>query len=423
MLIALAATGWGETLPALRGVWQAEFNDDGSRVVVQLRSGAASLWDTVSGAAVCASLGREKETSALVLRPDHKAALVTFRPTGAQIVSLANGEALSPLLDFKHAGGMELDARFSPDQATLVVVGDEYRAHVFETETGKPRVEPIPLAGTNPDDTEVQSRVKFSADGAKCGLMDSNGRVFRHDARTWKQIGKPVQHPHREGYSFGFDFSADGKWLATFDGPGENGPKGFFQMWNAETGKAVGAPVSGTNGIAAEFLVEPDRLLRQPGRGGVVVTKIPSGETVFSVRRHDEIDSPSVAVSPDGRSLISWGPDRFISLQDGRTGKHLGGLNAGATVTRVLFAPDSATCFIVFDNSAFLVQGHYDQYVMRVSLPKMEIEKSFRVLDFVARVALSPDGRRMIVVQGATDEERVRVLDTGTMEPLAGFEK
>ena len=251
--------------------------------------------------------------------------------------------------------------------------------------------------------------------------MDPDGTVFRYDARTWKKVGDPVRHPHREGYSFGFDVSPDGKWLATFDGPAELGPKGVLQVWEAETGKAVGPPVEGGDGISAEFLAQPNRLLRHPGRGGVGVYDVPSGDLCFGVRSHDDLDSPRVAVSPDGMEMISWGPDRFITLQDGKTGKYLGGFSAGASVSSVFFAPDSKTCFIVFDNSAFLLQGHYDQYVVRVSLPKMEIGRSIRVLDPIHRTVLSRDGKRMMIIQGRTDHERVRVFDTATMKPLDAY--
>ena len=420
-LIILPLASKGDTLAELRGVWRADFNDDVSRVVVQLRSGAVSIWDTVSGAVVCADVGKGKETDSYSLRPDHKAAFIALRPDGAQIVSLSSGELLSSLLDVNQVGRIEPNARFSPDNATLVVVDNDRRAHVFDVQTGKRRIEPVPLAGSRVGDTENNFPAKFSADGNRCFLMDSDGKLFRFDTRTWKQVGEPVQHPHREGYSFGFDVSPDGRWLATFDSPGEHGPKGVLQVWDVETGKAVGSPVEGGDGIAAEFLVQPNRLLRQPGRGGVGVYDVSSGELRFGIRSHDDLYSPQVAVSPDGMKMISFGPDRFLTLQDGQSGEYLGGLPASASASSVFFAPDSKTCFIVFDNSAFSLQGHYDHYVMRVVLTKMEIDRSIRVLDFIHRIVLSPDGQRMIVIQGRTDRERVRIIDTATMKPLDGY--
>ena len=420
-LIVLLLASRGDTLAELRGVWQADFNDDASRVVVQLRGGAVSIWDTANRAVVCADVGKGKETDSYSLRPDHKAALVAFRPDGAQIVSLASGEPLSPLLDVNQGNRIEPNARFSPDNATLVILDNNRRAHVFDVQTGKHRTEAIPLAGKKPDDTEVSAPAKFSADGSRCFLMNSTGTVYRYDARTWKKIGDPVQHPHREGYCFGFDVSPDGKWLATFDSPGELGLKGFLQLWDVETGQAVRSPVQGSDGISAKFLTQPNRLLRYPGRGGVGVYDVSSGNVLFSVRGHDDVYSPRVAISPDETKMISWGSDRFLTLQGGQSGEYLGGLPASASASSVYFAPDSRTCFIVFDNSAFSLQGHYDHYVMRVSLPEMKIEGSIRVLDYIHRIALSPDGRRMIIVQGRTDHERVRIIDTTTMKPLDGY--
>ena len=164
---------------------------------------------------------------------------------------------MSPLLDVKQVDRTDPDARFSPDNATLVVVDNDRRAHVFDLQTGKHRTAPISLAGPQPNDREVNAPAKFSADGSRCFFMNSAGTVYRYDARTWKKIGDPVQHPHREGYSFGFDVSVDGKWLATFDGPGESGPKGVLQVWEAETGDERLA-LTGHSGVVWSVAFTPD---------------------------------------------------------------------------------------------------------------------------------------------------------------------
>ena len=404
-----------ENLTDLRGVWKANFNHDASRIVLQMRGGGISLWDVATGKAICRDFGRGRETDFYILRPDQKAALISFRPRGALLVDLTTGEPVSPPFDVNALQTDPVNTVFSPDMSTLIVFDRDYSAHVFDALTGKHRIAPIPTSAKPPDGTERERRAKFTADGTWCFLSDSDASVIRYDTKTWKSIGKPIRHL-RDAYWFGFDVSADGKWLATFDGGGDHGSKDILQMWEVEVAKPLGAPVNAVEGAAGQFLSEPGRLLVRTGRRGSGVFELPAGTLRFSIREHDDVYGPGVAVSPDGKWLLAYGPDRFLTLQDASSGKYQEGLSAGCPVREVLFAPDSRSCFIVFDNSTFLLEHYYDQYVMRIRLPEMKIDGSIRVLDYIHRTVLSADGRKLLILQGGTDKERVSVFDAVTMK-------
>ena len=405
-----------ENLTDLRGVWKADFNHNASRIMLQMRGGGIRLWDVATGKAVCRDFGRGRETDFYILRPDQKAALIFFQPRGALLVDLTTGEPVSPPFDVNALQTDPVNAVFSPDMSTLIAVDRDHSAHVFDTQTGKLRVDPIPTDAKQPDGTELVRRAKFTADGAWCFLSDLDGSVVRFDAKTWKTIGKPIRHPRQE-YSQGFDVSADGKWLATFDGGGDHGSRDMLQMWEVETAKPVGKPINAVEGVTGQFLAEPGRLLIRTGRiGSGGVFELPSGTLRFPIEQHDDVYGPAVAVSPDGKWLLSSGHNRFLALQDASSGEHHSGMSVGCHAGEVLFAPDSRSCFVVFDNSAFILEHYYDQYVMRVQLPEMKIDGSIRVLDYIHRTVLSADGRKLLILQGRTDKERVTVFDTGTMK-------
>ncbi len=116
---------------------------------------------------------------------------------------------------------------------------------------------------------------------------------------------------------------------------------------------------------------------------------------------------------------MSWGPDRILNLYDAATGKLATNQSPSATVSQVMMAPDSSACYVLFENSAFLLQNHHDHYLIKMTFPELTIADSARMLDFVSSISsLSPDGKRLLVIQGTTDQERVVFFDTANLKPL-----
>jgi hypothetical protein len=88
-----------------------------------------------------------------------------------------------------------------------------------------------------------------------------------------------------------------------------------------------------------------------------------------------------------------------------------------------MMSPDSTGCYVVFDNTAFFLQGHHDYYVMKIGFPDFEITGSARTLEYVLRTSLSPDGRRIMIQQADTDQERLLFLDAATLKPIDGAKR
>jgi hypothetical protein len=106
-------------------------------------------------------------------------------------------------------------------------------------------------------------------------------------------------------------------------------------------------------------------------------------------------------------------------LYDAATGKLATNQSPAAAVSQVMMAPDSSACYLLFENSAFLLQNHHDHYVIKMTFPELTTTNSVRMLDFVSSVSsLSPDGKRLLVIQGMTDQERLVFFDAANLKPL-----
>jgi WD40 repeat protein len=401
----------------LRGVWQANFNHDSSRLVVRLRGGEIGLWDTKKGTPIKGDPALKSLSNAYVLSPDSRKVLVGFKDGRSRVFDISSGAALSPVLDPSLKEIVTPQAVFSPDGGTILFFGEKDTS-VLDGKTGK-RIATISIPFVLEEDSDATAAATFVSAGAKCFVMDPRGKVTAYETKTWTSLGEPMSHPGGESaYEFGFEASNDGKWVVTFDGPGENGPKGQLQAWDALTNKPLGDPLSATNGMSGRFLSGQNRLLVQSGRGEATVRELPSMSIAYVVKMHDDIDGPKIDVFPNGKWLIAWGPDKKVDLIDAVSGNILKTYSFPVSATGSMIPSDSSTCYMEVDNSTFLTQGHWDNYLQRLSVPEFEITGSIRTTDFLARHSLSPDGRWIVIVQGESDQERIVVFDATTLKPI-----
>jgi len=404
-------------LADLRGVWQANFSKDGSRLVVRTRTGDVGLWDAKKGTRISGDASLGKPSNTYVMSPDNQRFLVGFKNGRARVFDATSGAALSPVLDLSLRENANSQARFSPDGAAIVAFGAKDTA-VVEVKTGK-RIATIPVPFELEEDSDATAAAMFVSAGAKCFVMESHGTVTAYETKNWTPLGKPMTHPGAESaYEFGFEASQDGKWVVTFDGPGENGPKGQLQAWDALASKPLGDPLSATNGMSGRFLYRQNRVLVESGRGEATVRDLPSMSIAYVVKMHDDLNGPKIDVFPNGKWLIAWGPDKKVDLIDAVSGNILKSYSFPVSVAGSMIPPDSSTCYLEVDNSTFLTQGHWDNYLQRFSIPEFEITGSIRVAEYLARRSISPDGRWIVAVQGASEQEGIVVFDATTLKPI-----
>jgi len=409
-------------LDDLHGVSQAHFNQDGSRAIVQMRNGDIGVWDVTQGTPVPGDLDSKTSAQNYVMSDDAKMVLIGFKDGHSRVFDASTGSGMSPTLDLGLHDDGNPQAFFSPDDRSVVVFGDK-EASVLDIGSGK-LIAKIPIRFQLEDPTDATASAIFNKSGDKCFLMDPLGTVTAYQTKEWKPIGKPMHHPPADSaYEFGFQVNDNGKWIVTFDSPGENGPKGHLQVWDVVANKPLGPPIVATNGLSGRFLPGTDRVLIMPGRGEGTVRELPSMKIVYTIRPHDEVDGPKVDISPDGKWMISWGTDKNIDLLDAKTGSRVKNYSAAAAIKDVMMSPDSTGCYVVFDNTAFSLQGHHDYYVMKIGFPDFEITGSARTLEYLLRASLSPDGRRIMIQQADTDQERLLFLDAATLKSIDGAKR
>ncbi len=406
-----------EVLADLRGVQQADFNSDGSRLVVQLRDARIGLWDCATGSAVCPDLGRGRPTDFYAARSDRKVAFVAFRSGEAQLFDLTTGEPASPLFEVAALTGQFAQAVFSPDFRTVVVVDREHSVHIFDAQNGQRRIPPVRTVSQPSEANERHREVVFAAKGSACFVSDLDSSILRYNTKTWRTTGRAIRHV-REEYSFGFTVSDDGKFLTTFDDEGEHGSRDLLQLWDAETARPLGKSLLGQDGVVGKFLTRPSRLLVTKGRLGSGVFQLPSLRKRFAIEEHDDVNGPLVRVSPDGRWIASVGSDRFLTLQDAITGERRARVNLGHRVGSIQFGPKADALFLELDRSPPNELTRSAFSVVRVRLPKLEVDGSIDGLEYVHRVVISRDGRRMLIVHGAWDHERIRLVDSNAMKSI-----
>jgi WD40 repeat protein len=409
-------------LGELRGVWHADFNSDASRLVVWTRNGQVGLWDVRKGTRINGDAALKKPFIAYLMSSDLRRFLLGFKDGHSQVFDASSGSAVSPVLDLSFREDVEYSqAVLSPDGGTIVFFGEKEGA-VLDVKTGK-RIAAIPIALESEGQWEPVRAAIFASGGAKCFVMGPEVTVTAYETKTWTPLGKPMKHPPAEmAADFGFEASPDGKWLVTFDDPGENGPQGQLQAWDAVTNKPLGDPLSAQNGMSGQFLPGQDRVLVQAGRGDATVRELPSMAIAYTIKmRDDDIDGPKVEVFPNGKWLLAWGkwaPDKKFDLIDSATGKTADTYSSSASVTSALSPADSSIFYLGFDNSAFQSDGYYDKYLHRFSAPNLKITGSIRILDSVDLQTLSPDDKWIMVIKGDTEHERIVVFEAATMKPV-----
>jgi len=404
-------------LAKLRGVWQAHFNHDASRMVVRTRGGEIGVWDPKKGTPITGDPALKAPSNAFVMTPDARKFLVGFKDGHARVFDTSTGATLSPVLDLSLHEDAKPQALFSPDGGTIVFFG-ERETSALDARTGK-RIATIPIPFELEKDSDATAAALFVSAGSTCFIMEPHGTVTAYDTKGWTRVGKPMKHPAAESaYEFGFEASKDGKWIVTFDDPGENGPKGQLQAWDATTNKPLGRPLFAVNGMSGRFLPGKDRVLVQSGRGEASVLNLPSMEIAYVIKQHDELDGPKVEIVPNGKWLLAWGPDKKVDLIDAASGKILTTYSSPAPITGVIIPDDSAAFYLTCEKGDLGAENRYDNTLERFSVPEMKITASTRIRDFILRQNLSPNGSWMILLQGVTDGEKVVLFDTATLKVL-----
>jgi len=308
---------------------------------------------------------------------------------------------------------------FSPDGLTVVTGGQSPSG---PEEKGPVSGKTVVLIWNGRDGTPRCGPISFpkritaaavSLDGRKALVGDETGLAYLLDTSSGKKVSPPLRHP---GMVRAALFTPDGKRVLVAAGPG--------QVWDVETGKAVGPPLAhapaanGRPGDVMAIALSPDGATVLTGaivgaRLWEVLTGQPRGEPML-----DDSEIVSVDFSPDGRLLVMGGgrhvykgglpsgAEGVVQVRETATGRKVLALPHPGYVRQARFSPDGTRiATAALDRTARLWSTATGQPVA----PPLSHG------DIVTELSFSPDGR---VLATGGKEAGIRLWDARAGESL-----
>ncbi|MGN7250368.1 nSTAND1 domain-containing NTPase [Arthrobacter sp. SAFR-014] len=316
-------------LPLLGSTQDVEgvaFSPDGASLATASWDGAVRLWDVAEIYSVSrAYLGHLDYVQDVAMSPVGDMMATASVDRTAQLWDVASGKRRGPAL--RHNSEVNAVA-FSPDEHTLASVSGDGVLKLWNAGTGDLLGPPIAASGALSD-------VAFSPDGEQVAVAVDDGTV-----QTWRVTSRErrsvPQLSHFEGVN-GIAFSPDGAMASASD-------DGTVRIWNPASGRSVG-PLTGHQGPVYGVAFSPDgRVLASGGSdNNVLLWDAATGKRMGApLSGHTDVVR-SVAFSPDGRLIASGSDDRTVRVWDVASTQSpsvtLSGHNM--EVTGVAFSPDS----------------------------------------------------------------------------------
>ena len=294
--------------------------------------------------------------------------------------------------------------QFSADgKRLLVVFGDDSDTlQVFDAATGASIGTPISyydliqLAGFSPSGRQVVTML-----GGQYERGASSWKVQAQiwDVQTGKALGKPVEH---DGMINSVAFSPDGRWLLTAS------DDKTARLWNARTGDLVGFPMQHADKVnSAEFSPDGNFIVTASADDTARIWPMQTGRAVGEAIRFDK----SVRFgnfSPDGARLVTGSSGDTAGIWDVATGKLI--LHSTAFANRVdsaVFSPDGTRVLSVSaEKEAQVWDAQSGAFIGEAMHHKSAITVA----------AFSPDGSRVLT---ASQDGTAQLWDAATGKPAA----
>ncbi|OJA17236.1 hypothetical protein AZE42_00167 [Rhizopogon vesiculosus] len=245
--------------------------------------------------------------------------------------------------------------------------------------------------------------VAISPDGRRivCGSQDGTIQVW--DAETGEALGAPLElDPH---HITSVVISSDGKRIVS-------GLRSItIRIWDAETGEALGAPLQGHIGPVFSVAISPDgtRIVSGSLDTTIMIWNAETGKTLVAPLQGHTGPVFSVAISPDRTRIVSGSYDKTIRIWNAETGEVLGAPLQGHTspIFSVAISPDGTR--IVSGSSDAMIRKWDAETGEALGVPLQGHTGG------IYSVAISLDGRR--IVSGSRDKT-IRIWDAETGEAL-----
>ena len=312
---ALATAGWdgavrlwdvAETNSVSRGypghldyVQDVAMSPVGGVMATAGAEGTALLWDAASGRPLVPALRHDSEVNA-----------VTFSPNGHTLASVSGDGVLKlwnagngDLLGAPIAVGEALtDVAFSPDGQQIIAGGADGSVQIFSVTSREHHTVP------QLNHLDAVNSIAFSPDGAMASAS-TDGTVRIWNPASGHSVGPLTGH---QGPVYGVAFSPDGRVLAS------GGSDYNVLLWDAATGRRIGAPLSGHTDVVRSVAFSPDGRLLASGSADrtIRVWDVASTQSPPVTLSGHNSEVTGVAFTPDSKFVASSSWDRNARLWD-----------------------------------------------------------------------------------------------------------
>lgn len=319
------------------------FSPDGHRFVCGSAGDTpqAQVWEAASGHANGPPLYHSSGVNALALSADGKL-LATGCTDGTTWIW--DRLARKPIRTLKNLRGDVLGVSLSRDGNYVASTTYHGSAQLWHVTTGEPAGEP--LSNNLPFPC-----VSFSPDSKSFVIGHYNPQI---GAQRWEApVGKKLADVAHPGVVLALTFEPKGRWLLTAG-------QGGVYRWDADDGKLLARElVQGDLVHAVAVSADGKRVLSGGGGRTAQIWETSSGRRLGAPLPHQGTVR-TVAFSPDGQLVLTGSHDKTARVWDASTGK---------PVTPPLQHRDVVTCAAFLPDGKSLVTGSGDQMVQFWEIP------------------------------------------------------
>ena len=373
------------------GVWSVAFSPDGKRIVSGSRDNTLRVWDATTGKEIITLRGHAAAVSGVAFSPDAKHILSGSYDERVKIWDPTVRPGTPTLAG--HAGPVTCVA-FSPDGMRLVSASEDGTLKIWdvtseaETLTLKGHAGGVWFASFSPDGKRIVSAGKDKT--LKVWDATTGRTIFTLEGFTGEEHNNRVLN---------VGFSPDGKWIRSCNGAGPF----LLRVWDAATGNEAPSMKRFIAGVPSMAFSPDGRSIVSGSSRNAVVWDATSGRQTLALEGlAGQLES--VAFSPDGKRIVGAG-NRRLQVWDAASGKELLAFRGhNGQILCLAFTPDGKR----------IVSGGEDK-MLRI----WDATSGLEVLTLkghadggglgkVLSVAVSPDGKRIV---SAGDDKIVKIWE------------
>jgi WD40 repeat protein/serine/threonine protein kinase len=361
-------------------VYSVVFSPDGARALTGSTDGTLIYWDLASGQPIYTFRGHTRGVFDVAISRDGRMAASGSQDASIGLWDLTNGQPAGFLKG--HKASVD-DVTFSSNGLTLLSASSDASVRRWAMLNGAEM-----RKYTDPTNSAI-AQFAISPDGTKALYNSADDTVSMLDLTTGKQLWRKTGHA--DGITT-VAFSPDGKMALSGGGELDT----TVILWDAATGAQLGTLAGGHTKELGEVIVTSDGAMAisggasadgDPNPNQIAVWDLATKQVVRRLAGHAS-KVEALALSPDGKTLVSGSSDSTLILWDFASGSLLHKLEGHADkIQDVAFSPDGQYVLSAAEDSTLILWDVASGDGVRTFTGHSAA---------VNAVAFSPDGTRAI---------------------------